>query len=167
MDLKQQIEQAWQNRDLLKDNSYQDAVRNVIEEVDKGRLRVASPTDNGWQVNEWVKQAILLYFGIQPMQTWDIAPFEFYDKMLLKKNYKDLGVRAVPHAVARYGAYLAKNVVLMPSYVNIGAYVDEGTMVDTWATVGSCAQIGKGVHLSGGVGIGGVLEPLQASPDVS
>jgi 2,3,4,5-tetrahydropyridine-2,6-dicarboxylate N-succinyltransferase len=162
--MKQLIQEAWANRELLKDATYTDAVRAVIEEVDKGRLRTASPSDAGWQVNEWVKQAILMYFGIQQMQTWDVAPFEFYDKMLLKKNYKDLGVRAVPHAVARYGAYLAKNVVLMPSYVNIGAYVDEGTMVDTWATVGSCAQIGKGVHLSGGVGIGGVLEPLQASP---
>ena len=162
--MKELILEAWSNRELLKDSKYSDAVRAVIEEVDKGRLRVASPSDKGWQVNEWVKQAILMYFGIQQMQTWDIAPFEFYDKMLLKKNYKELGVRAVPHAVARYGAYLAKNVVLMPSYVNIGAYVDEGTMVDTWATVGSCAQIGKGVHLSGGVGIGGVLEPLQASP---
>jgi 2,3,4,5-tetrahydropyridine-2,6-dicarboxylate N-succinyltransferase len=164
MDLQQLIQDAWTNRELLKENKYSDAVREVIEEVDKGRLRTASPGENGWQVNEWVKQAILMYFGIQQMQTWDVAPFEFYDKMLLKKNYKELGVRAVPHAVARYGAYLAKNVVLMPSYVNIGAYVDEGTMVDTWATVGSCAQIGKGVHLSGGVGIGGVLEPLQASP---
>src|SRR5213079_2271495 len=145
---------------------YTDAVRGVIEEIDKGRLRVAEPGANGWQVNEWVKQAILLYFGIQTMQTWSIEPFEWYDKMLLKKDYKELGVRAVPHAVARYGAYLAKNVVLMPSYVNIGAYVDEGTMVDTWATVGSCAQIGKQVHLSGGVGIGGVLEPLQANPTI-
>jgi 2,3,4,5-tetrahydropyridine-2-carboxylate N-succinyltransferase len=164
MSLQVQIQAAWNNRELLKEAAYADAVRNVIEEVDKGRLRVASPTDNGWVVNEWVKQAILLYFGIQQMQTWTLAPFEFHDKMLLKSDYKSLGVRAVPHAVARYGAYLAKNVVLMPSYVNIGAFVDEGTMVDTWATVGSCAQIGKGVHLSGGVGIGGVLEPLQASP---
>ena len=197
MELKQLIAEAWGNRELLKENKYSDAVRAVIEEVDKGRLRVASPAGAGvsdgraaqaagasdggagktgqaaggvgeagaaWTVNEWVKQAILLYFGIQQMQTWDLAPFEFYDKMLLKKDYKSLGVRAVPHAVARYGAFLARNVVLMPSYVNIGAYVDEGTMVDTWATVGSCAQIGKGVHLSGGVGIGGVLEPLQASP---
>jgi 2,3,4,5-tetrahydropyridine-2-carboxylate N-succinyltransferase len=190
MELKQLISEAWANRELVKDAKYADAVRSVIEEVDKGRLRVASPGATGssagstagsaagstegsaegsaagskWQVNEWVKQAILLYFGIQPMQTWDVAPFEFYDKMLLKKDYRSLGVRAVPHAVARYGAFLARNVVLMPSYVNIGAYVDEGTMVDTWATVGSCAQIGKGVHLSGGVGIGGVLEPLQASP---
>ncbi|MDP4217842.1 MAG: 2,3,4,5-tetrahydropyridine-2,6-dicarboxylate N-succinyltransferase, partial [Bacteroidota bacterium] len=176
MEWKQMIAAAWANRDLVKDPQYADAIRAVIEEVDKGRLRVASPpaggsvgaggATGGWVVNEWVKQAILLYFGIQQMQTWDLAPFEFYDKMLLKKNYKELGVRAVPHAVARYGAYLAKNVVLMPSYVNIGAYVDEGTMVDTWATVGSCAQIGRGVHLSGGVGIGGVLEPLQASPVV-
>jgi 2,3,4,5-tetrahydropyridine-2,6-dicarboxylate N-succinyltransferase len=162
--MKDLILEAWENRELLKDTKYSDAVRAVIEEVDKGRLRTAEPVADGWQVNEWVKQAILMYFGIQQMQTWDVEPFEFYDKMLLKKNYKELGVRAVPHAVARYGAYLAKNVVLMPSYVNIGAYVDEGTMVDTWATVGSCAQIGKGVHLSGGVGIGGVLEPLQASP---
>jgi len=184
MELKELIAEAWGNRELLKDARHADAVRAVIEEVDKGRLRVAAPGASGvaspaggavsptggpgaasvWTVNEWVKQAILLYFGIQPMQTWEMAPFEFYDKMLLKKNYKELGVRAVPHAVARYGAFLARNVVLMPSYVNIGAYVDEGTMVDTWATVGSCAQIGKGVHLSGGVGIGGVLEPLQASP---
>lgn len=164
MDWQQLISEAWQNRELLKEEKYVEAVRAVIEETDKGRLRVASPGEEGWTVNEWVKQAILMYFGIQPMQTWNIEPFEFYDKMLLKSNYKELGVRAVPHAVARYGAFLGKNVVLMPSYVNIGAYVDEGTMVDTWATVGSCAQIGKGVHLSGGVGIGGVLEPLQASP---
>jgi len=158
------IVEAWSKRELLKEDKYSQAVRAVIEEIDKGRLRVAEPAENGWQVNEWVKQAILMYFGIQTMQTWSLEPFEWYDKMLLKKNYKDLGVRAVPHAVARYGAYVAKNVVLMPSYVNIGAFVDEGTMVDTWATVGSCAQIGKNVHLSGGVGIGGVLEPLQASP---
>ena len=164
MELKEKILAAWSDRELLKDVQYADAVREVIEEVDKGRLRVAEKLEENWVVNEWVKQAILMYFGIQQMQTWELAPFEFYDKMLLKKDYKSLGVRAVPHAVARYGAYLAKNVVLMPSYVNIGAYVDEGTMVDTWATVGSCAQIGKGVHLSGGVGIGGVLEPLQATP---
>ena len=164
MEFKEKILAAWSDRELLKDAQYADAVRAVIEEVDKGRLRVAEKLEENWVVNEWVKQAILMYFGIQQMQTWELAPFEFYDKMLLKKDYKSLGVRAVPHAVARYGAYLAKNVVLMPSYVNIGAYVDEGTMVDTWATVGSCAQIGKGVHLSGGVGIGGVLEPLQATP---
>ena len=154
----------WQNREKLSETASQDSVRAVIEMVDKGQLRVAEPVEGGWQVNEWVKQAILMYFSIQPMQTWNVEPFEFYDKMLLKKNYKELGVRAVPHAVARYGAYVARNVVLMPSYVNIGAYVDEGTMVDTWATVGSCAQIGRNVHLSGGVGIGGVLEPLQAAP---
>lgn len=155
---------AWNDRTLLQDAKYCDAVKQVIEAVDKGQLRVASPGENGWVVNEWVKKAILMYFGVQQMQTWEMPPFEFYDKMLLKKNYKELGVRAVPPATARYGAYIAPNVVLMPSYVNIGAYVDEGTMVDTWATVGSCAQIGKHVHLSGGVGIGGVLEPLQASP---
>jgi 2,3,4,5-tetrahydropyridine-2-carboxylate N-succinyltransferase len=163
-EMKELIEAAWKDRALLQDSQYSNAVRSVIEEVDKGRLRVAVPDGSAWKVNEWVKQAILMYFGIQAMKTWDLAPFEFYDKMELKKDYASLGVRAVPHAVARYGAYLARNVVLMPSYVNIGAYVDEGTMVDTWATVGSCAQIGKGVHLSGGVGIGGVLEPLQASP---
>ena len=149
---------------MLQDEESKRSIREVIRQLDLGELRVAEPTENGWQVNEWVKQVILLYFSIQPMQTWAVEPFEFYDKMLLKKNYKELGVRAVPHAVARYGAFIARNVVLMPSYVNIGAYVDEGSMVDTWATVGSCAQIGKGVHLSGGVGIGGVLEPLQASP---
>lgn len=164
MELQELIKEVWNNRELLKEQKYTDAVRSVIEEVDKGRLRTAAPIENGWQVNEWVKQAILLYFGIQQMQTFSLPPFEFYDKMMLKKDYANLGVRAVPHAVARYGSYLARNVVLMPSYVNIGAYVDEGTMVDTWATVGSCAQIGKHVHLSGGVGIGGVLEPLQASP---
>ena len=164
MDLQTKIEAAWNDRALLKDEIYSNAIREVIEEVDKGRLRVAEPREINWVVNEWVKQAILMYFGIQQMQTWELAPFEFHDKMLLKSGYAALGVRAVPHAIARYGAYLAKNVVLMPSYVNIGAFVDEGTMVDTWATVGSCAQIGKNVHLSGGVGIGGVLEPLQASP---
>jgi 2,3,4,5-tetrahydropyridine-2,6-dicarboxylate N-succinyltransferase len=175
MEWQQQIAEAWANRELLKEEKYVEMIRSVIEEVDKGRLRVAEPIKDGmaspaeaesggWKVNEWVKQAILMYFGIQPMQTWELGPFEFHDKMLLKSNYKALGVRAVPHAIARYGAFIGKSVVLMPSYVNIGAYVDEGTMVDTWATVGSCAQIGKGVHLSGGVGIGGVLEPLQASP---
>ncbi len=173
MDLEKMIKEAWDNRELLNDETYTDAVRNVIDKVDEGKLRTAEPlsdasfnkeAESKWQVNEWVKQAILLYFSIQKMETYSLPPFEFYDKMKLKKNYKDLGVRAVPQAVARYGSYLARNVVLMPSYVNIGAYVDEGTMVDTWATVGSCAQIGKHVHLSGGVGIGGVLEPLQASP---
>ncbi len=163
-DLQNLIAQACQNRELLKDEVYIEEGKSVIDDVDKGRLRTASPSENGWTVNEWVKQAILMYFAIQSMQTWTTGPLEFHDKMLLKSGYRELGVRAVPHAVARYGAFIARNVVLMPSYVNIGAYVDEGTMVDTWATVGSCAQIGKGVHLSGGVGIGGVLEPLQASP---
>ncbi|MVT09271.1 2,3,4,5-tetrahydropyridine-2,6-dicarboxylate N-succinyltransferase [Chitinophaga tropicalis] len=164
MEQKQQILAAWNDRSLLQESRYSDAIKCVIEAVDKGKVRVAEPTENGWVVNEWVKQAILMYFAIQPMETIDLSPFEFYDKMKLKSNYKDLGVRVVPHAIARYGAFIGKGAILMPSYVNIGAYVDEGTMVDTWATVGSCAQIGKHVHLSGGVGIGGVLEPLQASP---
>lgn len=163
------VEAAWNKRALLKDAVYRKAVENTLKAVDKGLLRVADPVMNNgvaesWQVNEWVKQAILMYFAIREMETHEVGPFEFYDKMKLKSNYKELGVRAVPHAVARYGAFLGRNVVLMPSYVNIGAYVGEGTMVDTWATVGSCAQIGANVHLSGGVGIGGVLEPLQASP---
>ncbi len=162
--MKERIAAAWADRALLQQESYAAAVRDVMEELDKGRLRVAEPSAAGWMVNEWVKQAILMYFAIQQMETHHLPPFEFYDKMKLKSGYQALGVRAVPHAVARYGSYLARNVVLMPSYVNIGAYVGEGTMVDTWATVGSCAQIGKQVHLSGGVGIGGVLEPLQASP---
>lgn len=161
---QQLIEAAYENKSLLQEFEYEQAVREIIEALDKGVLRIAQPKNGNWQINEWLKKAVLLYFSIQKMQTWDVAPFEFYDKMELKKGYAQMGVRAVPHAVARYGAFLAQNVVLMPSYVNIGAYVDEGTMVDTWATVGSCAQIGKGVHLSGGVGIGGVLEPLQASP---
>lgn len=164
MEFKALVEAAWNERGLLKETKYAETVRSVIEEVDKGRVRVAEPLEDSWQVNEWVKQAILLYFGIQPMQTWELPPFEFYDKMLLKQGYQELGVRAVPPATARYGSYIAPGVILMPSYVNIGAYVDAGSMVDTWATVGSCAQIGKNVHLSGGVGIGGVLEPLQASP---
>ena len=162
--MQELIQAAFADRSLLKEAKYEQAVRDVLEAVDKGELRAAEPVAEGWKVNEWVKQAILMYFGIQKMKTWNMDPFEFYDKMDLKKGYEALGVRAVPHAVARYGAYIAPNVVLMPSYVNIGAYVGEGTMVDTWATVGSCAQIGKDVHLSGGVGIGGVLEPLQAAP---
>lgn len=165
--LQQKIKEAFADRALLKQPEYEQAIHDTILLVDQGVLRVAEPKlDGTWQVNQWVKEAILMYFGVQKMQTWESGPMEFYDKMLLKKNYESLGVRAVPHAVARYGAYIAKGVVLMPSYVNIGAYVDEGTMVDTWATVGSCAQIGKNVHLSGGVGIGGVLEPLQAAPVV-
>jgi 2,3,4,5-tetrahydropyridine-2-carboxylate N-succinyltransferase len=163
--LQELVQAAYANRELINEELYSDAVKQTIANIDKGIFRVAEPVSDGnWKVNQWLKEAILLYFGIQKMQTWEVGPFEFYDKMLLKKDYESLGVRAVPHAVARYGAYIARNVVLMPSYVNIGAYVGEGTMVDTWATVGSCAQIGKHVHLSGGVGIGGVLEPLQAAP---
>ncbi|OYU96192.1 MAG: 2,3,4,5-tetrahydropyridine-2,6-dicarboxylate N-succinyltransferase [Bacteroidetes bacterium B1(2017)] len=164
MDHKLIIEQAWDNRALLSEASTQDAINEVIEKLDKGVLRVAEPTDTGWKVNDWVKKAVILYFPIRKMETIHVGPMEFHDKMALKTNYAELGVRVVPHAVARYGAYLSKGTILMPSYVNIGAYVDEGTMVDTWATVGSCAQIGKHVHLSGGVGIGGVLEPVQAAP---
>lgn len=162
--LQQQIEQAWDNRSLLSEKLVQDTIKQVVELLDKGKLRVAEPSENGWKVNDWVKKAVILYFPIMQMETWQAGPLEFYDKIPLKKNYKDLGVRVVPHAIARYGSYVSKGVILMPGYVNIGAYVDEGTMVDTWATVGSCAQIGKHVHLSGGVGIGGVLEPVQAAP---
>jgi len=162
--LQIKIEEAFANRELLKGEQYKQYVRSVIDAVDKGELRVAEPTESGWNVNDWVKKAILLYFGVQQMQVWDNEPFIYYDKMLLKHDFELKGVRSVPGSIARYGAYIGRNVVLMPSFVNIGAFVDEGTMVDTWATVGSCAQIGKGVHLSGGVGIGGVLEPLQASP---
>lgn len=158
------IEQAWDNREFLKEKSTTEAIEFVIEELDKGRLRVAEPVANGWQVNDWVKKAVILYFPIRQMETIEVGIFEYHDKMRLKTGYKELGVRVVPHAVARYGAFLAPGVIMMPSYVNIGAFVDSGTMVDTWATVGSCAQIGKDVHLSGGVGIGGVLEPVQAAP---
>jgi len=154
----------WENRELLKQADYQEAVRSVIRELDLGKIRVAEPVSDGWQVNEWVKKAVVMYFPIQQMKTIEVGPFEFHDKIPLKKNYAEKGVRVVPHAVAREGAFIASGAILMPSYVNIGAYVDSGTMVDTWATVGSCAQIGKNVHLSGGVGIGGVLEPLQAAP---
>ncbi|MDD1524192.1 2,3,4,5-tetrahydropyridine-2,6-dicarboxylate N-succinyltransferase [Riemerella anatipestifer] len=164
MSLQQTIENLWENRDLLQDEENQKAIREVIAKLDKGELRVAEPTASGWQVNEWVKKAVVMYFPIQKMETIEVGPFEFHDKMPLKRNYAEKGVRVVPHAVAREGAYIASGVIMMPSYVNIGAYVDSGTMVDTWATVGSCAQIGKNVHLSGGVGIGGVLEPLQAAP---
>lgn len=158
------IEKAWLDRALLKDENTRRCIRDTIAELDDGKLRVASPSENGWIVNEWIKKAVILYFPIQQMETMHAGPLEFHDKMKLKKDYASLGVRVVPHGIARYGSFLAKGVILMPSYVNIGAYVDEGTMVDTWATVGSCAQIGKNVHLSGGVGIGGVLEPVQASP---
>jgi len=159
------IEAAWNNRDLLKDAKTIQTIETIIEELDKGKLRVAEPLGNGkWQVNEWVKKAVILYFPIRKMTTMEVGPFEYHDKMALKKGYEKLGIRIVPNAVARYGAFLAPGVIMMPSYVNIGAFVDSGTMVDTWATVGSCAQIGKNVHLSGGVGIGGVLEPVQAAP---
>jgi 2,3,4,5-tetrahydropyridine-2-carboxylate N-succinyltransferase len=163
-ELKSQIEQIWENRDLLKEDASQAVIREVIELIDQGQLRTAEPIANGWQVNEWVKKAVVMYFPIQRMETIEVGPFEFHDKIALKKNYAEKNVRVVPHAIARYGSFVASGVIMMPSYVNIGAYVDEGTMVDTWATVGSCAQIGKNVHLSGGVGIGGVLEPLQAAP---
>lgn len=158
------IESAWEDRSLLENSETQDTIRAVINQLDSGELRVASPTDSGWQVNEWVKKAVVLYFPIQKMETLEAGPMEFHDKMPLKRGYKEKGIRVVPHAIARHGAYISSGVIMMPSYVNIGAYIDAGTMVDTWATVGSCAQIGKNVHLSGGVGIGGVLEPLQAAP---
>lgn len=163
--MREIIEKAWEDRSLLQTKEVEQAIQHVIEELDKGRMRVAQPNPDGsWQVNDWIKKAVILYFPTRKMETLHAGPMEFYDKMALKTGYEQLGVRVVPHAVARYGAYLAKGTILMPSYVNIGAYVDSGTMVDTWATVGSCAQIGKDVHLSGGVGIGGVLEPVQAAP---
>jgi len=159
------IEAAWQNRELLNEAKTQETINAVIEQLDKGSLRVAEPlADGSWKVNDWVKKAVIMYFPIRKMETMELPPFEFYDKMALKQDYAGLGVRVVPGAIARYGAYVAKGVIMLPSFVNIGAYVDSGTMVDTWATVGSCAQIGKNVHLSGGVGIGGVLEPVQAAP---
>ncbi|AWA30164.1 2,3,4,5-tetrahydropyridine-2,6-dicarboxylate N-succinyltransferase [Flavobacterium magnum] len=162
--LQTTIEAAWNDRSQLQNPETQHAIREVIERLDAGTLRVAEPAADGWQVNEWVKKAVVMYFPIQKMETLEAGIFEYHDKMPLKRNYAEKGIRVVPNAVARHGAYISKGVILMPSYVNIGAYVDEGTMVDTWATVGSCAQIGKNVHLSGGVGIGGVLEPLQAAP---
>jgi len=176
--MREMIEKAWDDRSMLENSEVVKGIEAVIEGLDKGTYRVAEPTENaapaclpagtaggqGWQVNEWIKKAVVMYFPIRKMETIEVGPFEFHDKMALKTNYKELGVRVVPHAIARYGAYVSKGVIMMPSYINIGAYVDEGTMVDTWATVGSCAQIGKNVHLSGGVGIGGVLEPLQAAP---
>tara|TARA_B110001450_G_scaffold123011_1_gene115909 strand:+ start:1924 stop:2751 length:828 start_codon:yes stop_codon:yes gene_type:complete len=164
MDLENIINQAWINRDLLKNELTVNAIEKVIAKLDAGELRVAEKINDKWETHQWIKKAVVLYFPIRKMETIEVGPFEFHDKMKLKSNYASKGVRVVPHAVARYGSFLAKNVIMMPSYVNIGAYVDTGTMVDTWATVGSCAQIGKNVHLSGGVGIGGVLEPLQASP---
>jgi 2,3,4,5-tetrahydropyridine-2,6-dicarboxylate N-succinyltransferase len=163
-ELQQIVEKAWENRELLREESTRKAITDVVEHLDKGTIRVAQPEGDKWIVNQWVKKAVLMYFPIAQMETIEVGPFEFYDKIPLKKNFEQLGVRVVPHGIARYGSYLAKGVIMMPSYVNIGAYVDEGTMVDTWATVGSCAQVGKHVHLSGGVGLGGVLEPVQAAP---
>ena len=164
---QQLIEAAWEERELLKEAGTREAINHVIEELDKGRIRVAEPTEDGeWRANQWIKKAVVLYFPIRKMETVEVGPFEFHDKMALKKDYASQGVRVVPHAIARYGAFLEEGVIMMPSYVNIGAWVGSGTMVDTWATVGSCGQIGRGVHLSGGVGIGGVLEPLQATPTI-
>lgn len=163
-ELRKTIENAWENRELLKTQDTQNAIREVIDLLDAGKLRCAEPTEKGWQINEWVKKGVVLYFPIQKMESIEVGIFEYHDKIPLKRGYKEKGIRVVPHAVARHGSYISPGTILMPSYVNIGAYVDEGTMVDTWATVGSCAQIGKNVHLSGGVGIGGVLEPLQAAP---
>ena len=164
MEIRNLIEKAWSDRSLLKQSLTCDAIESVIEKLDKGELRIAEKLNGNWVVNEWVKKAVVLYFPIRKMETLNAGPLEFHDKMKLKQNYAELGVRVVPHAIARYGSYVAPGVIMMPSYINIGAFVDTGTMVDTWATVGSCAQIGKNVHLSGGVGIGGVLEPLQAAP---
>ena len=164
--LRPVIEKAWDDRELLKDAATQNAVRKVVDLLDAGKLRVAEPLGDGWQVNDWVKKAVVLYFPIQQMETIEIGPFEFHDKIPLKRNYAAQGVRVVPHAIARHGAFLEKGVIMMPSYVNLGAWVGSGSMVDTWATVGSCAQIGRNVHLSGGVGIGGVLEPPQAAPTI-
>lgn len=158
------VERAWDNRELLRQDEAKNAVTEVVSLLDKGKIRVAEPKGEEWVVNQWVKKAVLMYFPVTQMETIEVGPFEFYDKIPLKKNFEQLGVRVVPHGIARYGSYLAKGVIMMPSYVNIGAFVDEGTMVDTWATVGSCAQVGKHVHLSGGVGLGGVLEPVQAAP---
>jgi 2,3,4,5-tetrahydropyridine-2-carboxylate N-succinyltransferase len=163
-DLQNTIEAAWEDRSLLQNEATQNAIRKVVALLDSGELRTAEPHGDGWKVNDWVKKGVILYFPIQKMESIEVGPFEFHDKIPLKKNYADLGVRVVPHAIARHGAFVSSGVIMMPSYVNIGAYVDAGTMVDTWATVGSCAQIGKNVHLSGGVGIGGVLEPVQAAP---
>ena len=162
--MKDIIEKAWEDRELLKKNDVKKSILNVIEKLDNGELRVASPTKKGWIINEWIKKAVILYFPIKKMETMNAGPLEFHDKIPLKSNYAEKDIRVVPHAVARKGSYISPGVILMPSFVNIGAFIDRGTMVDTWATVGSCAQIGKNVHLSGGVGIGGVLEPLQAAP---
>ncbi len=162
--LQKIIEKAWENKALLKDKKVIDTIKEVIELLDKGEVRVCQKEGEKWILNEWIKKAVLMYFPILETKVFEVGPLEFHDKIKLKTGFKEKGVRVVPLAHARYGSYLAPGVVMMPSYVNIGAYVDERTMVDTWATVGSCAQIGKNVHLSGGVGIGGVLEPVQAAP---
>ncbi|MFT6865647.1 MAG: 2,3,4,5-tetrahydropyridine-2-carboxylate N-succinyltransferase [Cyclobacteriaceae bacterium] len=164
MDLQKLIESAWEDRSLIEEKDVSVAIKTLIDDLDIGKRRIASPTADGWVVHEWIKKAVILYFPLMKMQLIEVGPFQFHDKIKLKSNYDQLGVRVVPHAIARYGSFISRGTVLMPSFVNIGAYVDEGTMVDTWATVGSCAQIGKNVHLSGGVGIGGVLEPIQAAP---
>jgi len=166
MTLQPTIEKAWEDRSLLENKDVQNAIREVVNHLDLGQLRVAEPTEDGWKVNQWVKKAVIMYFPICQMETIEVGPFEFHDKIPLKTDFKAKQVRVVPHAIARYGSFLEPGTIMMPSYVNIGAYVGSGTMVDTWATVGSCAQIGKNVHLSGGVGIGGVLEPIQASPTI-
>jgi 2,3,4,5-tetrahydropyridine-2-carboxylate N-succinyltransferase len=158
------VEEAWEHREMLQEEEVQQAIFHVVDQLDRGEVRVAEKAGEGWIVNDWIKKAVILYFPIRQMEAIEVPPFEFHDKIPLKTGYKERGIRVVPHAIARYGAHIAKGVIMMPSYVNIGAYVDEGTMIDTWATVGSCAQIGKNVHLSGGVGIGGVLEPVQAAP---
>jgi 2,3,4,5-tetrahydropyridine-2-carboxylate N-succinyltransferase len=163
-ELREIIEKAWDDRTLLQGKDASIAVKSIIDDIDKGKIRVAEPSGDGWVVNQWVKKAVILYFPLQKMQVIEVGPFEFHDKIRLKSNYKRLGVRVVPHAIARYGSYISPDVIMMPSYVNIGAWVGSGTMVDTWATVGSCAQVGSNVHISGGVGIGGVLEPVQAAP---
>jgi 2,3,4,5-tetrahydropyridine-2-carboxylate N-succinyltransferase len=164
--LKERINDCWENRELIKEKSYQDTIKEVIELLDKGKLRVAEPAGDDWMVHEWVKKAVVMYFPITKMETIEVGPFEFHDKIPLKKDYASQGVRVVPHAIARYGSFIESGAILMPSYVNIGAWVGSGSMVDTWATVGSCGQIGRNVHLSGGVGIGGVLEPAQATPTI-
>ena len=166
MNLQKIVEEAWDHREMLHKDELKEAIFHVVDQLDRGEVRVAEKGKKGWIVNDWVKKAVILYFPLRQMETIEVSPFEFHDKIPLKTGYQKMGVRVVPHAIARYGAYISKGVILMPSYVNIGAFVDSGTMVDTWATVGSCAQIGKNVHLSGGVGIGGVLEPLQAAPTI-
>ena len=162
--MKKIIENIWDNRELLNNSESQDAIKFAIKNLDEGKIRIADKIKEKWIINDWIKKAVILYFPISKMKKSNAGPLEFYDKIPLKDNYKNKNIRVVPHAVARFGSFISPGVILMPSFVNIGAYVDSGTMVDTWATVGSCAQIGKNVHLSGGVGIGGVLEPVQASP---